>query len=185
MTDAPQPGSQPPPTPPAQAPDPNAPEWMYMANGQQVGPVSKPQLEAMVTAGQLGIDTPVWRNGMAAWAPIGSLSDPNYRPPADRRKFKNATQNCIAMFAIGAIGMVGMIAGLLAELRDEPRQAGLSIVGIIAGVFAAIYLPLRWKLIMQQSPTVRTLGLIGGFLLIAVLIVSALSLVLWLAAGAA
>ena len=180
MTDAPQPDPQsPPPAPPAQSPpDPNALEWMYMANGQQVGPVSKPQLEAMVTAGQLGIDTPVWRNGMAAWAPIGSFSDPDYRPPAQRRVFKNATQNCIAMFVVAMLGIMGSAGAAFARVSGS--SVNVSCVGLAAatgGIFAMIYLPLRWKVIMQQSPVVRVLGLIGGFILVGFGILGILAMV--------
>lgn len=42
-------------------------DWYYVANGQQVGPVSAQDLKALVDAGTVTAETLVWREGMAEW----------------------------------------------------------------------------------------------------------------------
>lgn len=48
--------------------------WYYAREGRQVGPVSETELQTQVSAGVIGADTLVWREGMAAWQPYGSVS---------------------------------------------------------------------------------------------------------------
>ena len=43
--------------------------------------------------------------------------------------------------------------------------------GLASGVFAAIYVPLRWRQIKDLPRNIRLLGLIGGFGLIAILVI--------------
>lgn len=43
--------------------------WYYAEQGQQTGPVSEEQLDALISAGKIQPDTLVWREGMAAWSP--------------------------------------------------------------------------------------------------------------------
>lgn len=50
--------------------------WYYAgANNQPQGPVPREQLLGLITAGQIGPVTLVWRNGMAAWAAASSLPE--------------------------------------------------------------------------------------------------------------
>ena len=39
--------------------------WYYVDGGQQAGPVSDPELAALVQSGKVQADTLVWREGMA------------------------------------------------------------------------------------------------------------------------
>ena len=48
----------------------------------------------------------------------------------------------------------------------------------LASLFAAVYLPLRWRYLKKLSPTFRTLGLIGGFGLIGMLILWVLGILI-------
>jgi uncharacterized RDD family membrane protein YckC len=48
--------------------------WYYAREGRQIGPVNEAELQAQVAAGVVGADTLVWREGMAAWQPYGSVS---------------------------------------------------------------------------------------------------------------
>ncbi|HET6429484.1 MAG TPA: DUF4339 domain-containing protein [Phycisphaerae bacterium] len=176
--------------------------WYYTFNGQRMGPIAQGQLAGMLAGGQVGPDTPVWRQGMPQWLPawqveelkqFGSPAPPPMTspipasPPQDR-KVKNAKQNCIAMFVIFVALAVLMVWALAVRLGapsgSAPAAVGMGCIGWaapFAAVFAAIYLPLRWRVIMQLSPAVRTLGLIGGFGLIAVML---LGLVGWLVLAA-
>ena len=66
--DGAQPPVPPPLPPPTPAPQPaEVPEWFYGLNGQAVGPVTVGQLTELMAKGQISGDTPVWKQGMAAW----------------------------------------------------------------------------------------------------------------------
>ncbi|MDN4163398.1 SPFH domain-containing protein [Nocardioides sp. SOB72] len=50
-------------------------QWYVAVDGQQAGPFALGALPAKVAAGQLGPDSLVWRDGMAAWQPAGEVGD--------------------------------------------------------------------------------------------------------------
>jgi membrane protease subunit (stomatin/prohibitin family) len=63
-----QPGAVPPPLPtPAQ--------WYVAVNGQQMGPYDQTSFVQAIQAGQLTRETPVWKQGMAAWTPAGQVPE--------------------------------------------------------------------------------------------------------------
>jgi uncharacterized RDD family membrane protein YckC len=43
--------------------------WFYAENGQQRGPVTEADLQALLAAGKINSETLVWREGMAEWQP--------------------------------------------------------------------------------------------------------------------
>ncbi|UJP40659.1 SPFH domain-containing protein [Cellulomonas palmilytica] len=65
------------PAPAAQAGPPPLPVtdelWYYAAGSQQAGPVTPEALAQQVAAGQVGRDTLVWKQGMAAWTAAGQV----------------------------------------------------------------------------------------------------------------
>ena len=73
MAAPPTPGMQAPPPPGMQAPPPPAQaavpavQLQVMVGGQQQGPFGLPQLQQMISSGQITADTMVWGPGMAAW----------------------------------------------------------------------------------------------------------------------
>ena len=64
-------------------PLPGSTQWYIGVDGQQVGPLSPPEVQAKVSAGVATPDTLVWRAGMAAWTRLGDL--PDLQAPADDR----------------------------------------------------------------------------------------------------
>ncbi len=56
-------------------PIPGVIKYFIALNGQQQGPFELSQLQQMVSSGQINRDTLVWKEGMAAWAAAGSLTD--------------------------------------------------------------------------------------------------------------
>jgi uncharacterized RDD family membrane protein YckC len=44
--------------------------WYYVAGGQQAGPVSEADFEALIQTGQIQAETLVWKEGMANWQPL-------------------------------------------------------------------------------------------------------------------
>ena len=59
--------------------------WYYTENGEQRGPVTDPDLEALVQAGKIDDETLVWREGQADWQPYRTVKP---TPPvrAERRR---------------------------------------------------------------------------------------------------
>lgn len=54
-------------------------EWYYAVGGQRIGPVTQQQLVDLGSRGVITSTTPVWKAGMAHWAPAGSI--PGLLPP--------------------------------------------------------------------------------------------------------
>lgn len=42
-------------------------DWFYVSHGQQIGPVSQLEFERLVSAGTIGSETLVWRQGLSQW----------------------------------------------------------------------------------------------------------------------
>ncbi len=58
-------------------------EWYYAdRQGQQRGPVQSQELLALRNAGQIGMDTLVWRNGMANWQAFSTVANEVLPPQA-------------------------------------------------------------------------------------------------------
>ena len=51
--------------------DPSAPEWYYVSEGAQTGPLSLEQLQALAQAGTLTPTDSVWNASLAGWIPAG------------------------------------------------------------------------------------------------------------------
>ena len=61
--------------------------WYYADAGQQVGPISEAELEALAQSGKIQPSTLVWRDGLADWIPYGQIKpgaapEPTGLPPA-------------------------------------------------------------------------------------------------------
>ena len=65
--------------PPMQTPPPMQPQqvaaWYVGVNGQQAGPYDLAALQSLAAQGQVNAATQVWRQGMAAWAPITQVTE--------------------------------------------------------------------------------------------------------------
>jgi len=60
-----------------QVPQPPAaePPWMVLVGGTEQRPMPAAALRAAVQSGAVALETLVWRAGMSAWAPIGSIGE--------------------------------------------------------------------------------------------------------------
>lgn len=61
------------PTMQAPPPMPQAAQWYFGINGQNVGPLGADVVKQFVQMGQIKADTLAWTNGQAAWSPAGSI----------------------------------------------------------------------------------------------------------------
>jgi len=57
-------------------------DWYYAVGDQQVGPIGKPGLQALVKAKKINAQTRVWRTGMKEWQELGQLLKANQALPA-------------------------------------------------------------------------------------------------------
>jgi uncharacterized RDD family membrane protein YckC len=74
--------------------------WHYTIGGQTYGPISEAELDGLVQAGTIGLDTLVWREGMANWEPY-SAAKPGVSPSAGGLRMAGAPQSSAAAAAIG------------------------------------------------------------------------------------
>jgi hypothetical protein len=56
-------------------------QWFYASNGQQAGPISEAELEALLRAGTINPQTLIWREGMTDWQPLGVARPVGGPPP--------------------------------------------------------------------------------------------------------
>ncbi|MCE5326341.1 MAG: DUF4339 domain-containing protein [Planctomycetaceae bacterium] len=60
---------------PAPAEAATSQEWYYSADGQEFGPVSLKELEALIEQGRLKSEHFLWKEGMAEWAAVSSVPE--------------------------------------------------------------------------------------------------------------
>lgn len=167
-------------------------QWHYIVNGQKQGPVDHNVLLRLIADGHVTHATLLWREGMPDWQPasaalgISTGAGMAPMPPETlaleqkQKTAKNARQNCIVMFVL----LLGMVLLFLIMIVAEASGVAtrdvtisgvftslLPCLGLASGVFAAIYVPLRWRQIKDLPRNIRLLGLIGGFGLIAILVI--------------
>jgi hypothetical protein len=68
-------GSSAPPPVPGPPPIPQSPGYFIAVDGKPLGPFDAASLRAHIADKSLTVDTLVWRDGMAQWAPAHSVSD--------------------------------------------------------------------------------------------------------------
>lgn len=161
--------------------------WRYAHNGESYGPVSGDEINAMLRSKQLPPTILVWREGMEGFVqvttfagliqgvkvPIRQILDPYARSQA--RIISNAKQNSVAMFVIFLLWLMGLARLIAVALHGYEDMTGVGCfawAGMLGGIYAAIYLPLRWKTLMRLPQHFRVMGLVGGFGLIALFALS-------------
>ena len=152
--------------------------WRYAHNGESY---------AMLRSKQLPPTILVWREGMQGFVqvttfagliqgvkvPIKQILDPHARSQA--KIISNAKQNSVAMFVIFLLWLMGLSSQIIGILHGRAKTTDASCfatAGMLGGIYAAIYLPLRWKTLMRLPQHFRVMGLIGGFGLIALFALS-------------
>lgn len=143
--------------------------WFYGDGEETKGPVSVGVLRSLVESKKLTAKDPVWKEGMADWAPLGSLSELAHlipdaagtglsaRAPTEE-DFANSFETksilrgsnswvfftCIAMYVIAAMLLVAFFAGIVIGARN--RDSSLiqsSVAGLVQAcvtVTAAVFL---------------------------------------------
>lgn len=75
---------------------PSRMEWFYAGGAQPVGPVSEAQFDELVRTGAIGPDTLVWKQGMASWQPLQTVTSTPITPnlPAKAQPQLNTAAAC-------------------------------------------------------------------------------------------
>jgi hypothetical protein len=55
--------------------------WYYESGGQQQGPISDAELDNLLSQGKITLDSLVWREGQAGWAPLRAARPPGGASP--------------------------------------------------------------------------------------------------------
>lgn len=178
-----------------------AANWFYSRQGQKYGPFTVEGLKRYAQSGELQPTDLVWCSGMAEWVPAQSA--PFFKQAAGmpdtsaeaatldsaERLRLNAHVNCRMMFGLLLFFVLALGIETVSRTTTDaflskrgvhvvPRGTdilfGLMLLG--TGVFAAIYVPLRWNVIKQVRNPARVLGLIGGFGLMLLLLISIIAI---------
>lgn len=135
--------------------------WYYMLAGERIGPIPAQEIPSAIAAGKLTPLSPVWKSGMADWAPAGGVPELTPLFPANAQASFTAAvgftpaNNTVPDYMVWAIlellllcmpfGVVGLIyavqanaakaAGRIAEAQQGAATAKKWLtVGLVLGV---------------------------------------------------
>lgn len=129
-----------PPTNPASAPQ----TWFLMIGNERLGPIPHAEVLSMARRGQIGGSTPVWREGMPAWAPARD---------ALGVRFASSDADSTTVRLLVPVGRSGhaIAAGYLGLFALFP------VLGAVAGPLAILFGVLAVRHI-RRTPGVHGLG---------------------------
>ena len=68
-------------------------QWFYAIGDKTVGPVTKYDLEQMLSRGEISKDTLIWAEGISEWAPFSSLEETLHKSNHDDESDKDIPIN--------------------------------------------------------------------------------------------
>lgn len=123
-------------------PEQNSEQWYYEAGGETCGPLSREALQKLIDSGQLTNDTPVIRDGMKTWLPVGSLAGLRSESSSETSSQRTAEGSPIggpagakqkrqSIFVyLGLVAVAAMLAGVggwfAHSLFSEPSSAPIT-----------------------------------------------------------
>lgn len=168
--------------------------WHYAMGSRQIGPLTWEELRHLAVTGGIVRQTLVWKTGMEHWVAAGRVlglfedvpvlvRPVAYAKPeeGDEKLCRRARQFAVTMFIALILGLVAM-AELILEtfgpagmaLRIPGPVLLVANIGVLTtipmGLFAAVYLPYRWRVIRHLDKNHRLLALVGGTGLIVLLV---------------
>lgn len=136
-------------------------QWYYGSSAGQSGPVEDQEIRALISAGSIGPETLVWRDGMKDWLPLssvqelgGQMSGPYpqhyapvpgyYAPPvAPSSGLAIASMVCgivgyLTCYFVAILGIPAVICGhmALSQIKNSPVPMGgrgMAITGLVLG----------------------------------------------------
>jgi hypothetical protein len=131
------------------------PLWYAVRDGQQIGPLSRVQLDGLISTGQLKRNDLVWREGWAQWAPADTMilsAASNARQVTTKsspgRVAKPRRRWGTVQIAVAIIGLIGALGGALLsnwQFFFPPRpvsdveQCDKSLIVRANGEYAGVY----------------------------------------------
>ncbi len=100
-------------------------EWYFENKGQQNGPISKADLQAKISAGELGADALIWKDGMADWLPVAQVSEFSVAGSGGQSHYAPPTSNPVNMNTGNSLPAV-------------PPTSGLAIACLVCGILAIV-----------------------------------------------
>lgn len=161
-------------------------QWYYGQWGRPNGPVSWQELNDKLRSKEVSLTVIVWREGTRKWTPVtkvpallqgvpeppGGFAAITFSfPPEMVRK---ARHNAIAMFILLQLWVMGLLGHVLIAAFSHRITDPCCIqgTGMLGGIYAAVYLPLQWRVLLQLPRTLSLLGFIGGIGLIVLMLLT-------------
>lgn len=106
-----------------------APKWYYNAAGVEQGPVTIRDLKDLVSRGELGSNSFIWKDGMDDWAPLSEIPELKSISilPSKTGKAKTAAEDAYKALAIIATNPVGGLSDAFERLGNS-RALGVGLV---------------------------------------------------------
>ena len=161
-------------------------QWCYGQAGKWNGPVSWQELNDKLRVGEVPLTVIVWRAGMRKWTPVTKVPALLQGVPEPPEGFSaiafsitpemvhKARHNAIAMFILLQLWVMGLLGHVLIAVFSHryTEPSCIQFTGMLGGIYAAVYLPLRWRALLQLPRILSLLGFIGGIGLITLLLLS-------------
>lgn len=135
----------------------NQPAWYYQLNNQQIGPVSREELNSLLIQQMITPQTPIWCSGMEGWQPLGNIE--GFAAAANPIRPTSVTVLAIINIAFGTLGLLCTPIAFLGVMVPQPNspfqmEAGMKIftaVGAVLGlIFATLLIASGIGLLHQQ-----------------------------------
>lgn len=147
-------------------------------DGQQAGPFTRAQIDAMLASGEVGLDTMAWYDGLPNWAALGTIvgppSVPSAPPAPAPAPITAATINAAVSEASGYTS---------ADLRHLGKCQGqlmlALLISIVFNVVARILDLAHAGLLVDLVVVVVALGVVGFAIYTAARLASALRYPVW------
>jgi hypothetical protein len=130
------------------------PLWYAVRDGQQIGPLSRAKLDALLSTGQLKSSDLVWQEGWAQWAPADTiLSAPSNPQPAAAKSSpatvaKSRRRWGAIQITAAIIGLIGALGGALisqwqlffpSRAMTDVEQCDKSLIVKANGEYSGVY----------------------------------------------
>ena len=150
--------------------------YFIAKNGVQLGPFETREVQEQLASGAVSLEDLVWRDGMAAWAPLRTEFSPTTPPPISP---VGTSANPSPAAATHSQPMSFATASTPAPAAQTPSKTGfvLGLVNLITWFIPLVGLPLSiWGLVAS----IKALRQGGGGLAITGLILNSIALILTL-----
>lgn len=125
-------------------------DWHAAEKGRRLGPVTEDDLKAAIARGAFSSGALVWREGMAAWAPIGEHFPDADRPAAPRRRYSPVEGLALAISLVLLVAAIAAVIWLIyfdgLDALPTSTAAGSWLAAGVALALSSLIAPiLAWR----------------------------------------